>query len=66
MYYALVNDAIVFRTDPGTKLIAAVLGTRLGTRMLDRVGDGEFRRVSRYVILAIGVYCIGDGVRTLI
>ena len=50
----------------GLSVLAAVLGTRLGTRMLDRVGDGEFRRVSRYVILAIGVYCIGDGVRTLI
>jgi nitroimidazol reductase NimA-like FMN-containing flavoprotein (pyridoxamine 5'-phosphate oxidase superfamily) len=29
VYYALVNDAIVFRTDPGTKLIAAVLETRV-------------------------------------
>jgi uncharacterized protein len=29
VYYALVNGEIVFRTDPGTKLIAAVLGTRV-------------------------------------
>ena len=42
---------------------SAVLGTRVGTRLLDKVGDGEFRRISRYVILAIGLYCIGDGIR---
>jgi uncharacterized membrane protein YfcA len=46
-------------------VLAAVVGTRLGTRLLDRVGDGEFRRVSRWVILAIGAYCIGDGLHGL-
>jgi uncharacterized membrane protein YfcA len=50
----------------GLAVLAAVLGTRLGTRLLDRVGDGDFRRVSRYVILAIGVYCIGDGLKRLV
>lgn len=50
----------------GLAVLAAVLGTRIGTRLLDRVGDGEFRRVSRYVILAIGLYCIGDGLRKLV
>jgi uncharacterized protein len=45
---------------------AAVLGTRIGTRLLDKVGDGEFRRVSRYVILGIGLYCIGDGIHGLV
>lgn len=29
VYYALIDDEIVFRTDPGTKLIAAVLETRV-------------------------------------
>ena len=29
VYYAVVDDDIVFRTDPGTKLDAAVLGTRV-------------------------------------
>ena len=50
----------------GLAVLAAVLGTRLGTRLLDRVGDGDFRRISRYVILAIGLYCIGDGLWKLI
>jgi hypothetical protein len=46
---------------------AAVLGTRLGTRLLDRFGDdGQFRRVSRWVILGIGAYCIGDGAYALL
>ena len=46
---------------------AAVLGTRLGTRLLDRFGnDDQFRRISRWVILGIGAYCIGDGVRGLL
>lgn len=45
---------------------AAVLGTRIGTRLLDKVGDGDFRRVSRYVILGIGLYCIGDGIHGLV
>jgi len=50
----------------GVSVGAAVLGTRIGTRLLDKVGDGEFRRISRYVILAIGLYCIGDGIRRLV
>jgi len=29
VYYELVDDEIVFRTDPGTKLIAAVLDARV-------------------------------------
>jgi nitroimidazol reductase NimA-like FMN-containing flavoprotein (pyridoxamine 5'-phosphate oxidase superfamily) len=29
VYYAMLEDDIVFRTDPGTKLTAAVLGTRV-------------------------------------
>ena len=46
---------------------AADLGTRLGTRLLDRFGnDDQFRRISRWVILGIGAYCIGDGVRGLL
>ena len=36
VYYALANDQIVFRTDPGTKLIAAVLGTRVAFEVDDR------------------------------
>ena len=47
-------------------VLAAVLGTRLGTGLLDYLGDGEFRRISRWVILAIGAYCISDGISRLL
>jgi nitroimidazol reductase NimA-like FMN-containing flavoprotein (pyridoxamine 5'-phosphate oxidase superfamily) len=39
VYYALVDGEIVFRTDPGTKLIAAVLETRVAFEVDDAV-DG--------------------------
>jgi nitroimidazol reductase NimA-like FMN-containing flavoprotein (pyridoxamine 5'-phosphate oxidase superfamily) len=35
VYYAVVDDAVVFRTDPGTKLIAAVLETRVAFEVDD-------------------------------
>ncbi len=57
VYYGGVIGVTGDGVDPlflGLAVLAAVLGTRAGTRLLDRVGDGEFRRVSRYVILAIG------------
>jgi uncharacterized membrane protein YfcA len=69
VYYGGIVGVSGDGVDPlflGLSVLAAVLGTRLGTRMLDRVGDGEFRRVSRWVILAIGAYCIGDGIRGLV
>jgi nitroimidazol reductase NimA-like FMN-containing flavoprotein (pyridoxamine 5'-phosphate oxidase superfamily) len=39
VYYASAGDDIVFRTDPGTKLIAAVLDTRVAFEVDDR-NDG--------------------------
>ena len=45
---------------------AAVLGTRLGTGLLDRMGDSHFRRWSGWVILTIGAACIVQGVRALV
>jgi nitroimidazol reductase NimA-like FMN-containing flavoprotein (pyridoxamine 5'-phosphate oxidase superfamily) len=38
VYYAVVDGAVVFRTDPGTKLIAAVLGTRVSFEVDDAAG----------------------------
>jgi nitroimidazol reductase NimA-like FMN-containing flavoprotein (pyridoxamine 5'-phosphate oxidase superfamily) len=39
VFYALVDGEIVFRTDPGTKLIAAVLETRVAFEV-DDADDG--------------------------
>lgn len=46
-------------------IIAAVAGTRLGTRLLDRLADSMFRRASGWVVLAIGAGCIVQGVSTM-
>jgi uncharacterized protein len=46
-------------------MATAVAGTRVGTRLLDRLADDAFRRVSGWVILAIGAACMAQGVRTL-
>ncbi len=40
----------------------AVLGTRIGTRILDRLGEATFRRVSTWVILAIASVCVVSGI----
>jgi nitroimidazol reductase NimA-like FMN-containing flavoprotein (pyridoxamine 5'-phosphate oxidase superfamily) len=39
VFYAMVDDEVVFRTDPGTKLIAAVLETLVAFEVDDR-SDG--------------------------
>ncbi|MEM1433048.1 MAG: TSUP family transporter [Pseudomonadota bacterium] len=41
--------------------LVAVAGTRVGTRLLDKVSQASFLRVSRVVILGIGTVCIVRG-----
>lgn len=45
----------------GAAILAAVVGTRLGTRLLERVTDDRFRRVSGLVILFIAGVCVAKG-----
>ena len=47
VFYAFVDDEIVFRTDPGTKLIAAVLETRVAFEVDDRKGGWSVLVVGR-------------------
>jgi uncharacterized membrane protein YfcA len=47
-------------------MTVAVAGTRVGTRLLDKLADETFRRVSGWVILAIAAICMVQGVRTLL
>ncbi|HAL42525.1 MAG TPA: permease [Gammaproteobacteria bacterium] len=42
-------------------ILAAVLGTRLGTLMLARWNDGAFRRTSEWIILSIATLCLIRG-----
>ncbi len=46
----------------GVAILTAVFGTRVGTRLLERVSDAGFRRVSGVVILLIGGVCVVKGV----
>lgn len=47
-------------------MATAVAGTRLGTRLLDRLADGTFRRISGWIILAIAAMCLVQGVRGVV
>jgi uncharacterized membrane protein YfcA len=43
----------------------AVLGSRLGTLILQRISDAQFRRASQMAILALGAVCVVRGVYEL-
>ncbi len=47
-------------------MCAAVVGTRIGTRLLDRLNEETFRRWSSRIILAIATVCIARGLWTLL
>lgn len=47
-------------------MLTAVAGTRIGTRLLDRLADETFRRVSGWFILGIAGVCLVQGARSLI
>jgi len=47
-------------------MLIAVLGTRIGTRLLDRLADETFRRVSGWFILGIAGVCLVQGTRSLL
>jgi len=46
-------------------ILVAVIGARIGTRLLDKVADDAFRRFSGWVILGLGALCVVDGTRQL-
>ncbi|MDH3641116.1 MAG: sulfite exporter TauE/SafE family protein [Gammaproteobacteria bacterium] len=47
-------------------MATAVVGTRIGTRLLDKLKDDVFRRISGWVILAIAAVCVAKGVLDLL
>ncbi len=49
----------------GGALLLAVLGARIGTRLLDRLDDIVFRKISAVIILALGVVSVAAGLRLL-
>lgn len=63
-YYGFVVSAAepVSATLLLVAMAVAVVGTRLGTWLLERLPDDHFRRVSGYVILTIAGICLAKGV----
>ena len=47
-------------------IVAAILGARVGTWLLNYVNDDTFRRVSGWIILALGTVCIVKGITDLL
>jgi uncharacterized membrane protein YfcA len=46
-------------------MTSAILGTRVGTRLVDRFSDAQFRRYSSAAILVIGTICLIKGITGL-
>ncbi|MBM4204956.1 MAG: hypothetical protein FJ194_12525 [Gammaproteobacteria bacterium] len=50
----------------GAAMILAVAGTRVGTRLLDKLDDSGFKRWSGHAITAIAVGCVVESIRWMI
>ena len=47
-------------------IIAALAGNWMGKRLVERISDGQFKTVGRYIIVIIGFIYVGKGVYELI
>ncbi|MDE0053008.1 MAG: sulfite exporter TauE/SafE family protein [Gammaproteobacteria bacterium] len=73
-YYAWVSNAVLDEVAiadipiwlVGAGIVLAVPGARIGTRLLERFDDRQFRRVTGWVILGLGALCIVKGARDLL
>ena len=73
-YYAWVSNAVLDEFSVagvpiwiiGAGIVLAIVGARIGTRLLEKFDDGQFRRGTGWVILGLGALCIVKGVRDLL
>lgn len=73
-YYTWVSDAVLDESSLagvpvwliGTGILLAVVGARIGTWLLEKFDDRQFRRVTGWVILGLGALCIVKGARDLL
>ncbi len=73
-YYAWVSTAVLDEFSVagvpiwimGAGIVLAVLGAGIGTRLLEKFDDRQFRRVTGWVILGLGALCIVKGVHDLL
>ena len=45
---------------------AAILGNYLGSLIVERITDGDFNRIGRYVVMVIGIVYLAKGIAELI
>jgi len=50
----------------GAAMVLAVAGTRVGTRLLDKLDDSGFKRWSGHAITLIAIGCVVEGIRRMI
>ena len=43
-------------------IVAAIAGTSVGTKLLNRWNDTSFQRVSQFVIMTVATFCIAQGI----
>ncbi len=73
-YYAWVSNAVLDEFFVagvpiwiiGAGIALAVVGAGIGTRLLEKFDDRQFRRVTGWVILGLGALCIVKGARDLL
>ncbi len=73
-YYGFIGAQVVERALPATELFwlcvvaapAAVAGARIGTLLLARLSDAQFRRYSQWAILTLASVCIIGGIADLL
>ena len=68
VYYGVI--VAVVNTTPAwlfaLAIVSAILGTKVGTRLLMRWNDTDFQRTSQFIILTIASLCIAQGVWSLL
>ena len=67
LYYGVLID-ISYELSPwllGATVLAALLGTRLGTWLLRRWNDAQFQRITSKIILTIATISLLQGLRLL-
>jgi uncharacterized membrane protein YfcA len=64
-YFGAVVSLVGGRVDPWTgamMVLLAIAGTSLSRTVLERMNDASFRRWTRWTVLTLGVFYVGDGV----
>jgi uncharacterized membrane protein YfcA len=69
-YYSTIFGVVSVNSEISLWIIVtaigmAIFGARIGTRLLRHINDDQFRRLSGWIILALGAVCIVNGIVNL-